>query len=109
MLILFQGSSTTQIVPEIQPRVKHLYTYVRGKTWLAPPFVSDVMSYILDIDSTKGNCELISLLKAIDQKVDNTKDRFTDEDKRRLSDPEFYKKFRHEVQQGMEVSLVSQL
>ena len=35
--VIGSGSSAIQIVPALQPRVKHLDTYVRGQTWIAPP------------------------------------------------------------------------
>ncbi|CAI7654807.1 unnamed protein product [Penicillium pancosmium] len=31
------GSSAIQIVPSLQPKVKHLYNYARGQTWILPP------------------------------------------------------------------------
>jgi cation diffusion facilitator CzcD-associated flavoprotein CzcO len=31
------GSSAIQIVPALQPKVKHLDNYVRGQAWIAPP------------------------------------------------------------------------
>lgn len=52
-----QGSTTTQIVPALQPLVKHLYNYVRGRAWLAPPFFIDKMSELLDREQTTGNCK----------------------------------------------------
>ncbi|CAK7224165.1 hypothetical protein SCUCBS95973_005427 [Sporothrix curviconia] len=35
--VIGSGSSAIQIVPSLQPRVKHLENYVRGKVWIAPP------------------------------------------------------------------------
>ncbi|GMG13343.1 unnamed protein product [Aspergillus oryzae] len=35
--VIGAGSSAIQIVPAIQPKVKHLDNYVRGQTWIAPP------------------------------------------------------------------------
>ncbi|CAK7199559.1 hypothetical protein SEUCBS139899_002239 [Sporothrix eucalyptigena] len=35
--VIGSGSSAIQIVPSIQPMVKHLENYVRGKVWIAPP------------------------------------------------------------------------
>ena len=35
--VIGSGSSAIQIVPAIQPKVKHLDNYVRGQTWIAPP------------------------------------------------------------------------
>lgn len=39
--VIGSGSSAIQIVPAIQPRVKHLDNYVRGQTWIAPPWAAD--------------------------------------------------------------------
>ena len=54
-----QGSSALQIVPALQPRVKRLYNYVRGKTWLSPPFASDKMDELTKGKAHSENCELI--------------------------------------------------
>ncbi|KAJ7040263.1 hypothetical protein C8F04DRAFT_1254024 [Mycena alexandri] len=35
------GSSAIQIVAALQPKVKQLCNYVRGKTWIASPFLGD--------------------------------------------------------------------
>lgn len=53
--IVIQESTATQVVPALQPRVKHLYNYVRGKTWLSPPFLGDKMSEIMRHDQTSAN------------------------------------------------------
>ncbi|KAL2837567.1 hypothetical protein BJY01DRAFT_251389 [Aspergillus pseudoustus] len=39
--VIGSGSSAIQIVPAIQRRVKHLDNYVRGQTWIAPPWAAD--------------------------------------------------------------------
>jgi cation diffusion facilitator CzcD-associated flavoprotein CzcO len=36
-----KGSSAIQMVPTLQPRVKRVVNYVRGKTWLSGPFVRE--------------------------------------------------------------------
>ncbi|KAI0791578.1 hypothetical protein BC629DRAFT_1593175 [Irpex lacteus] len=36
--VIGSGSSATQVVPRLQPYVKHLDNYVRGRTWIAQPF-----------------------------------------------------------------------
>ncbi|KAJ2893258.1 hypothetical protein MKZ38_008853 [Zalerion maritima] len=35
--VIGSGSSAIQIVPALQPKVKHLENYVRGQAWIAPP------------------------------------------------------------------------
>ncbi|KAJ3554994.1 hypothetical protein NM688_g2817 [Phlebia brevispora] len=42
------GSSGLQIVSALQDKVGKLTQYVRGKTWVAPPFVIDKMSNLLN-------------------------------------------------------------
>ncbi|KAI5115440.1 hypothetical protein M0805_005525 [Coniferiporia weirii] len=74
------GSSALQIVPALQPRVKHLFNYVRGKTWLSPPFVSDKLADIMKHDSASNHYE------------------FSESDKELFKDPTFYKGFRHELE-----------
>ena len=46
-VVRMQGSSALQIVPALQPRVKKLYNYVRGKTWLAVPFGESAFKVLL--------------------------------------------------------------
>ncbi|KIM76405.1 hypothetical protein PILCRDRAFT_648853 [Piloderma croceum F 1598] len=73
------GSSAIQIVPALQPKVAHLFNYVRGKTWIASPFA-------------------IAKLAALthDSKSDNYS--FTDADKKAFKDREYYKAFRHDLE-----------
>lgn len=39
--VIGSGSSAIQIVPSLQPFVKHVDNYVRGSTWIAAPFASN--------------------------------------------------------------------
>lgn len=41
MAVIGCGSSAIQIVPGIQPTVKRIDHYVRGKTWIAPTFAAE--------------------------------------------------------------------
>lgn len=52
-----QGSSALQIVPALQPHVKTIYNYVRGKTWLSPPFASDKMADLMKLGPSVDNCK----------------------------------------------------
>ncbi|KAH8108598.1 FAD/NAD-binding domain-containing protein [Phellopilus nigrolimitatus] len=74
------GSTTIQIVPTLQPLVKHLYNYVRGKAWLAPPVFNDKM---------------LELLK---REVGTRNYSFTEEDREAMKDPAFFKNFRRELE-----------
>lgn len=71
------GSSAIQVVPALQPHVAHIVNYVKGKTWISVPFGSDKLSELLHRDPNEENYI------------------FTDEDKARFADPEYYKRFRH--------------
>ncbi|KAJ3480196.1 hypothetical protein NLI96_g8512 [Meripilus lineatus] len=73
------GSSAIQIVPALRPKVSRLFNYVRGKTWLSPPFSVAKMAELIQRDPTGDNYA------------------FTDQDKERFKDPEYYKEFRHEI------------
>ncbi|KAG9314939.1 hypothetical protein JVU11DRAFT_4047 [Chiua virens] len=49
------GSSAIQIVPALQPYVGRLYNFVRGKTWLVPPFFADRISELTGRDPGIAN------------------------------------------------------
>ncbi|KAH0591296.1 hypothetical protein H2248_001384 [Termitomyces sp. 'cryptogamus'] len=73
------GSSAIQLVPSLQPHVKHLSNYVRGKTWISGVFLRD---------------RLIQLAKG--EAVNNYY--FTEEDKKNFQDPDFYRDFRWQLE-----------
>ncbi|KAI8971008.1 FAD/NAD-P-binding domain-containing protein [Trametes punicea] len=72
------GSSALQLVATLQPRVKKVVNYVRGKTWFSGPFLVEAFQELLGRDpEVAGSYE------------------FTSEELERLkNDPEFYQKFR---------------
>ncbi|KAI0077436.1 FAD/NAD-binding domain-containing protein [Panus rudis PR-1116 ss-1] len=74
------GSSAIQIVPALQPRVAKVLNYVRGKTWLSPPFAADKMADLLKRDPGSQNFK------------------FTEDDHKAFEDPEYYKQFRHDLE-----------
>ncbi|KAF9566936.1 FAD/NAD(P)-binding domain-containing protein [Agrocybe pediades] len=76
------GSSAIQIVPTIQPKVKHLYNYVRGKTWISTVFLKEVQ------DLLSG-----------DTSVDNYK--FTVQEKEAWTNPQRYGEFRANIEKHM--------
>ncbi|KAG5653916.1 hypothetical protein H0H81_009508 [Sphagnurus paluster] len=76
------GSSAIQMVPALQPRVKHVTNYVRGKTWLSAPFVRDRLNSL-------ANGEEVSNYT------------FTDEDRKKFQDPAYYKDFRWQLESEM--------
>ncbi|OCH84940.1 FAD/NAD-binding domain-containing protein [Obba rivulosa] len=74
------GSSAIQIVPALQDKVAHLTNYVRGKTWLSTPFSGSKIAELVDRDPSTDNYV------------------FTKEDKDKFQDPEYYKRFRHDLE-----------
>ncbi|KZT07862.1 FAD/NAD-binding domain-containing protein [Laetiporus sulphureus 93-53] len=74
------GSSAIQIVAALQPRVGKLVQFVRGKTWISPPFASAQYAELVNRD----------------QSVENYT--FTEEAKESFKDQVFYKHFRHELE-----------
>ncbi|KAH9888553.1 FAD/NAD-P-binding domain-containing protein [Cubamyces lactineus] len=79
------GSSALQIVAALQPRVGKLVNYVRGKTWIALPVAGDAFP------------------RYMGREPKNAEDfTFTPEEIERFqSDPEFYKNFRHGLEQEL--------
>ncbi|TFL03433.1 FAD/NAD(P)-binding domain-containing protein [Pterulicium gracile] len=73
------GASALQIVPALQPKVGKLFNYVRGKTWIGVPFV--------------GN-----MLAALSKSSPDKNYHFTEEDKAKFQDDEFYRQFRRELE-----------
>jgi hypothetical protein len=53
-----KGSSAIQMVPALQPKVAHLFNYVRGKTWLASPFAITKLAELTVRDPKGENCEI---------------------------------------------------
>ncbi|KAL6228666.1 hypothetical protein BDW75DRAFT_250991 [Aspergillus navahoensis] len=41
VVVIGAGSSAIQIVPQLQPRVKHLFSINRSKTWIIPQFAGE--------------------------------------------------------------------
>ncbi|KAK0209013.1 FAD/NAD-binding domain-containing protein [Desarmillaria ectypa] len=76
------GSSAIQIVPAIQPKVARVVNYVRGKTWIASTFVREP-------------------LVQLSEREDAENYDFTEEDKKRFQDLTYYKKFRRDLESGM--------
>ncbi|KDQ51118.1 hypothetical protein JAAARDRAFT_140775 [Jaapia argillacea MUCL 33604] len=77
------GSSAIQIVPALQPKVKQVVNFVRGKTWLSTPFSGAKMAELLARNPDAQNFE------------------FNEENKATFKDPTFYKEFRHELESDL--------
>lgn len=54
---LGQGSSAIQIVAALQPRVNKLVQFVRGKTWITPPFASTEYAELITCDQNAESCK----------------------------------------------------
>ncbi|KAH8099899.1 hypothetical protein BXZ70DRAFT_1008869 [Cristinia sonorae] len=78
--VIGAGSSAIQVVPALQPYVGKLYNFVRGKTWITPAFAGQKAGDDLTVE--KGNAN----------------HQFTEEEKAKFRDPEFYQKFRHHLE-----------
>ncbi|KAJ3753930.1 FAD/NAD-binding domain-containing protein [Lentinula raphanica] len=77
------GSSAIQIVPALQPKVKTVMNFVRGKTWVSASFVREHLVTLADGDES----------------VDNYT--FTNKDKLKFEDKEYYRKFRRGLESDL--------
>lgn len=80
----------------------HRYNYVRGKTWIAPPFVSDQMCQIFGLKPTTENRKLSFFASSL-QDLNYLLDVYSEEEKAALADPEFFKVFRRRLEHHMNV------
>ena len=69
MAVIGNGSSAIQIVPGIQPSVKRIDHYVRGKTWIATTFAAEKVKERGQLD----NCKPLPLFKSHSGATDPTK------------------------------------
>ncbi|KAF8203877.1 FAD/NAD-binding domain-containing protein [Pholiota molesta] len=79
------GSSAIQIVAALQPKVKHLVNYVRGKTWISSIFVRD---QLLKLGGSETS--------------DNYK--FTEKDLESFKDPKYYQEVRTDIESDLNVA-----
>ncbi|EIM83202.1 FAD/NAD-P-binding domain-containing protein [Stereum hirsutum FP-91666 SS1] len=80
------GSSAIQIVPALQPKVKRLTNFVKGKTWISASFAEAKLWELLKREPQVGNFK------------------FTQEDLESFKDPEYYKRFRHDLEADLNSS-----
>jgi cation diffusion facilitator CzcD-associated flavoprotein CzcO len=84
--VIGTGSTSVQIVPQLQKVAKNLKVFMRSPTWISPPFGGGV----LDQDLKKGH---------LDEKPGERQYTFTEEDKKRFKeDPEYYLMFRKRIE-----------
>ncbi|KZV71672.1 FAD/NAD(P)-binding domain-containing protein [Peniophora sp. CONT] len=81
--VIGNGSTGVQLVATLQPRVKTLTNFVRGKAWLTMALASEKM------------------LALTGQKPDNNDYSFDPDFKKKLEDPVYYRRFRHEIESAM--------
>ena len=82
--VIGNGSSSVQIVPQLQPIAKKLKCFIRSSTWISPPF---------------GAGALTSLQGGQDVDPGMRQYTFTDADKQRFKDdPEFHLSFRKGIE-----------
>ncbi|KAF5312247.1 hypothetical protein D9619_002761 [Psilocybe cf. subviscida] len=77
------GSSAIQIVTALQPKVKHLSNYVRGRTWISSIFVQEQLLKLSGGQETSGNYK------------------FTEKDKEQFKDPVYYAKVRGDIESDL--------
>ncbi|KZT12304.1 FAD/NAD-binding domain-containing protein [Laetiporus sulphureus 93-53] len=82
--VIGSGSSAIQTVAALQPHVGRMVQFVRGKTWVSPPFTRHKLGELLRHDTGAENFE------------------FSQDDKEAFKDEEEYKQFRHELESALQ-------
>ncbi|KZT02179.1 uncharacterized protein LAESUDRAFT_662540, partial [Laetiporus sulphureus 93-53] len=82
--VIGSGSSVIQTVAALQPHVGRMVQFVRGKTWVSPPFTRQKLGELLQRDTDAENFE------------------FSQADKEAFKDEEVYKQFRHELESALQ-------
>ncbi|EPE24267.1 FAD/NAD(P)-binding protein [Glarea lozoyensis ATCC 20868] len=79
------GSSSVQIVPQLQRQVKHMDVFMRSPTWISPPFGGGVLHE--------------ELLKGAEEEPGERQYTFTEADKKKFADdPEYLLLFRKKIE-----------
>lgn len=82
--VIGTGSTSVQIVPQLQKIAKEVQVYMRSPTWISPPF---------------GAGALTSVKKGQDEDPGQRQYEFSEEDKRKFrEDPDFHLKFRKGIE-----------
>lgn len=82
--VIGTGSTSVQIVPQLQKIAKEVQVYMRSPTWISPPF---------------GAGALTTVKKGQDEDLGQRQYEFTEEDKKKFrEDPEFHLKFRKGIE-----------
>ncbi|KAL4937893.1 hypothetical protein BDV06DRAFT_226521 [Aspergillus oleicola] len=85
--VIGTGSTSVQIVPELQKACKQVQVFMRSPTWISPPFGATALTNLKDLghdeDSDPGHRQY----------------KFTDEDKKRFrEDPDYHLAFRKGIE-----------
>ena len=97
-----QGSSAIQIVPSLQPKVKHLTNFVRGKTWISSTFARESLLALSASEKT-DNCMLILYSQYQFFTIIHV-DKFTERDLEAFKDLKYFRTFRQTLEQDLNVS-----
>lgn len=90
--VIGTGSTSVQIVPQLQKIAKQVQVYMRSPTWISPPF---------------GAAALTSVKKGQDEDPGMRQYKFTEEDKKRFrEDPEFHLSFRKGIEAEINGELI---
>ena len=66
-------SSAVQILPQIQPQVHHLTTFLRSPLWILPNIASQQQNYTAEeIDHFVSNPETLTILRKRNEAVANS-------------------------------------
>ncbi|KAL4963407.1 flavin-containing monooxygenase [Aspergillus stella-maris] len=85
--VIGTGSTSVQIVPELQKTCKQVQVFMRSPTWVSPPFGATALSNLKD-QSNGGECD-----------PGNRQYTFTEEDKKRFrEDPDYHLAFRKGIE-----------
>ncbi|KAK5057905.1 hypothetical protein LTR84_011906 [Exophiala bonariae] len=82
--VIGTGSTSVQILPQLQKIAKQVKVFMRSPTWISPPF---------------GGTALATLRKGAEVSLSTRQYKFTEEDKQRFrDDPEYFLEFRREIE-----------
>jgi cation diffusion facilitator CzcD-associated flavoprotein CzcO len=99
--VIGTGSTSVQIVPQLQKTVKNLQVYMRSPTWISPPFGAGALVNDLQ-KGTRFHCQTQLRLTCVSgAEVDpgQRQYKFSDEDKKKFKDdPEYHLDFRKRIE-----------
>ncbi|KAK9893389.1 hypothetical protein P389DRAFT_175398 [Cystobasidium minutum MCA 4210] len=94
--IIGNGSSAIQILPKLQPKVAHIDTYIRTKTWIALPFTSENVKERAIANGTATTDSAADVL--IDPETSNPP--YTEAEKKAFAeDSELLRRYRKKIEQ----------